>query len=90
MDSVKILKAVAGAAKSGSRVLLIETVVPDSITAGPESYFPTMMDLHMLQLLEGAERTEKQYQHLFEQAGLKFKGVRRTPSPMAIIEAVKP
>ena len=48
-----------------------------------------MMDLNMLVMLPGQERTLAQYDRLFAEAGLGRKRVESTHSPFSIIEAVR-
>jgi hypothetical protein len=48
------------------------------------------MDINMLAMTGGRERTEKEFVALFEKAGLKPFGITHTHSPMfSIIEAAK-
>jgi carbamate kinase len=48
-----------------------------------------VMDLNMLAMTGGKERTEKEYAALFEKTGFKLTRVIPTPSPMQIVEAVR-
>ena len=45
------------------------------------------MDLNMLVLLPGRERSESQYGELLNCAGLRLDRIVRTSSPLSIIEA---
>jgi hypothetical protein len=47
------------------------------------------MDLNMLVLLPGRERTAGQYGELFSSAGLRLIDVRPTHSPMQVVVAEK-
>jgi hypothetical protein len=80
-----LLGNIARRAKVGARVLVIEMVVPDdsSPSAAP------LMDLNMLVLLPGRERTAGQYGELFSSAGLRLIDVRPTHSPMQVVVAEK-
>jgi len=85
-DSVKILSNIAAAMKPDSRVLVCEMVMPDR----PEPHPAKFQDLNMLAMTEGGcERTEAEFAALFEKSGLKLAGVHHTPTPVAIVEAVK-
>lgn len=85
-ESLAILKNVAASASAGAKVLLMESVVE------AEKGVPSMskvMDLNMLAMTSGRERTAAEYAALFEKAGFKLTNVIPTPSPLQIVEAVK-
>ena len=85
-ESVSILQNIAKSAKPGAKVLLVESVIE------AEKGIPSMskvMDLNMLAMTSGRERTAKEYAELFEKAGFKLTNVIPTPSPLQIVEAVK-
>ncbi len=85
-ESVSILKNIAKSAKPGAKVLLVESVVES------EKGIPSMskvMDLNMLAMTSGRERTAAEYAELFEKAGFKLTNVIPTASPLQIVEAVK-
>ncbi len=81
--STSILKAVRSAMKPGAKILIIEMVIPDTPQPGPA----TLMDLNMMVMLDGMERTSAEYGVLLESAGLKLTRTIPTPSPYAIVEA---
>lgn len=83
--AVKILKNVARAMNEGTKVLIIEQVIPAGNTPHPGKF----MDLEMLVSPGGVERTEEEYRELLAQAGLKINRVIPSASPLSIIEAVK-
>lgn len=70
----------------GGRVLVIEMVIPDDNTPSPAQ----LMDLNMLVMLPGRERTAGQYAELFAAAGLRVLDVRPTHSPLQVVVAEKP
>lgn len=85
-ESVWILQNIAKNAKPGAKVLLVESVVE------AEKGVPSMskvMDLNMLAMTSGRERTAAEYAELFEKSGFKFVAVHPTPSPLQIAEAEK-
>ncbi len=49
-----------------------------------------MIDLTMLGMLNGRERTETEMRSLFEGAGLIYDGPVPTPTPISIVEARVP
>jgi O-methyltransferase domain len=63
---------------------VLEMLIDDQ---GPPSPAP-LMDLNMLVMLSGRERTAEEFGALFARAGLKLARIVRTPSPFAVIEAV--
>lgn len=82
---VTILHNCAESLPSGGRVLLVEMVVSENGTPSPAH----LMDVNMLVLLPGKERTATEYGKLFTAAGLTPGRVLPTHSPFSIIEAVK-
>lgn len=83
--AVRILKNCHSAMEDGGRLLLVETVVPE----GNEPSFAKMMDLQMLVMTGGRERTEAEYRDLFAAGGFKLTRVIPTESPMSIVEGTK-
>lgn len=82
-DCVKILGNVARAMAPTGRVVIVELLLADG---GPPNPAP-LMDLNMLVMLGGKERTAEEYSALFAKAGLKLASVTPTHSPFAVIEA---
>jgi hypothetical protein len=82
---VTILKNCASAMNPGGRVVVVEMVVPQD---GSPS-MAQMMDLNMLVLLPGRERTELEFAAVFEAAGLSRPVLTTTHSPFLLIEATK-
>ena len=85
-QSETILNNLAKHAKAGAKVLLVESVVEADDNAPSMS---KVMDLNMLAMTGGKERTEKEYAALFEKTGFKLTRVIPTRSPMQIVEAVR-
>lgn len=85
-QSETILKNLAKSAKPGARVLLVESVVEEDDSVPSMS---KVMDLNMLAMTGGKERTAREYAELFEKTGFKLTRVIATPSPMQIVEAVR-
>ena len=76
----------ARSAAPGTRVLAFELVIPQ----GDQPHMSKMIDLTMLGMLNGRERTEAEMRSLFEGAGLIYDGPIPTPTPISIIEARVP
>jgi hypothetical protein len=84
--ATKILKNCAAALRgTAGKVLLIGFV----IVPGNEPDMAKWLDIEMLAMAGGRERTEVEHAALFSKAGLKLARVVRTPSPACVIEAVK-
>lgn len=83
--AVKILKNIHAAMADGGKLLLIESVVP----AGNEPSFSKGMDLQMLVMTGGRERTASEYRDLFAAGGFTLTRVIQTQSPLSIIEGTK-
>lgn len=68
-----------------AKVLIIDAVVP-----GPnEPHFAKFLDLEMLMLPGGMERTGDEFESLLTASGFRMTRIVPTHSPVAIIEAVK-
>lgn len=81
--STEILKTCRKAMKPGSKLLLIEMVIPP---AG-ERHFGKLLDLEMLVICDGKERTESEYRALLAGAGYKLSRIVPTEAPVSVIEA---
>ena len=82
-ESVAILRAVRRAAPPHAKLLLIETIVPDD--PGPD--WSKMLDIHMLALLGGRQRTRQEYEELLAQSGFVLQREIDTRAGIAILEA---
>ncbi|HVW13159.1 MAG TPA: methyltransferase [Mucilaginibacter sp.] len=81
-----ILKNCNRAMNPGSKLLIIETVIPEGNVPHPGKF----LDINMMAMTGGKERTEKEFAGLLSGAGLRLSGVTHTHSPMfSIVEAVK-
>jgi len=82
----KILANVYKAMPPEGKLLIIESVIPDGNTPHPGKF----IDVNMLAMTGGKERTEKEWKNLIEKAGLKIVNVIATHSPtVSIIETEK-
>lgn len=77
-----ILRNVRRATASGSKLLVVETV----IEPGNEPSFAKLLDLTMLVIPGGQERTEDQYRRLFEASGFRLAGITPTSVGVSVIE----
>jgi ubiquinone/menaquinone biosynthesis C-methylase UbiE len=81
-QSVAILKNSHRAMKSGGKLILVEAVVPP----GNEMHFSKFMDLNMLVMTGGRERTESEFRRLYDAAGFRLTRIVPTESPFSVIE----
>ena len=82
---VTILRNCARAMKPGGKVAVVEMVVPEDGTPS----LAQIMDLNMLVMLPGRERTEAEFNALFQAAGLSAARVTPTHSPFSLVEAAR-
>jgi len=68
-----------------SKLLVIESVIPP----GNEPFHGKFLDLHMLLIPGGKERTESEYRTLFERAGFELTGIVPTGTEVSIVEGRK-
>jgi hypothetical protein len=83
-DALRILGAVRRAATAGSRLLVVDAVLP----AGSEPHPAVELDVVMLMAVKGRERTEAEFASLLERAGFALRRVLPTPVMPSIVEAV--
>jgi len=67
-----------------SQLLIIEQVLPDGNAFHPGK----MLDVTMLTLTPGQERTESEYRTLLEKAKFRLNRVIPTNAPVSIVEAI--
>jgi hypothetical protein len=79
-----ILANVRRAIRSGGRIAVLEMVLPDDGSPHPG----WLMDLNMMAMTGGRERTASQYRHLLEAARFEVSRITPTQSPMSVVEAI--
>jgi len=80
---VRLLGLCRDAMAPGGRVLVVENVVEPGNRPG----WSKLLDINMLALLTGKERTKTEFRDLFARAGLRLRRVVPTASPISILEA---
>ena len=85
-QALAILHAVRRAARPGARVLIIENVL-NGVDADPRGH---TLDVIMLAVTGGRERTGSQLASLLEAAGFATWTVTETSGPLHLVEAVAP
>jgi O-methyltransferase domain len=81
---VKILRKCREAMAPGGRIAILEFVVGADGDAG----LTALMDLNMLAVVNGRERSLPEFDALLHRAGLRRSAVLTTNSPQSLIEAV--
>ena len=82
-ESVRILKTLRAAMAPAGRVLIVEMLVPDTNEPG----FVQLMDINMLVMTGGRERTATEYGALCAAAGLRLVRTIATGTPFVVLEA---
>lgn len=80
--AVEILRSCHRAMGPGARLLILEQVIPDDSRPHPAK----LLDLHMLVLLGGRERSESSWRRLLTESGFEFVGIDRS-ARSSLIEA---
>jgi len=81
-QSIAILKNCHRALPEKGKLILVEAVVPP----GSEFHFSKFMDLNMLVMTGGRERTEAEFRKLYEDSGFRLTRIVPTESPFSVIE----
>lgn len=83
-EALAILRAIRRGAPPGATVLIIEGVIAEE---QPDPRVQTL-DIMMLSVTGGRERTVSQLSELFDRAGFRIGTVTKTTGPMWIVEAI--
>ena len=83
-ESIKILSAIRHAMSKRARVLIIETVVPGA----PGPHLSKELDIAMMALPGGMERTQEEYASLAAKCDLRLEHMVETLSPYSVLEMV--
>lgn len=83
--SLLILKNCHQAMPDRGKLLLVESILPPGNEPSPTK----LVDVLMLMMTGGRERTEEEYRSLLRSSGFELTRVIPTPSMLSIIEAVK-
>ena len=81
-DCVRILKAIRRAIRDDGRLLVFDALLVPG--APPWAYW---LDVHMMVLQDGKERSPEQFAALFAETGFELTRAIPSPAPVAIIEA---
>src|SRR5215204_2907383 len=83
--ATRLLRSCHRALAPGGKLLLVEMVIPPDNQPSPAQ----AMDLNMMVVLGGRERTEEEYRHLLQATGFRLERVIPTRSPFSVIEAIR-
>ncbi len=82
--AIRILNNVHRAIDQNGRILVVETVIPP----GNEPSFAKLLDLTMLVLCGGRERTENEFRHLLGRAGFRLARIVPTGAEVSVLEGI--
>lgn len=82
-QSIAILKNIRKQIPANGKLILVDSVVPDT----PEPHFSKFIDLNMLVMTGGKERTASEFKTLLAAAGFRLVRVVSTDVPTDLIEA---
>lgn len=82
---VTIMKNCHRALPENGNLILIEAVVPTT----SEPHFSKFIDLNMLVMTGGRERTEEEFRQLYDASGFQLTRIVPTESPFSVIEGVR-
>lgn len=82
--ALSILRTCRQAMADDGRLLLLETVVPE----GESMHFSKILDLNMLAMSSGRERTQAEFCALLRAAGFKIARIQTTMAPRSLIGAL--
>jgi len=83
-EAVRILKSIRKAIPADGILLILENVIPD----GSEPHLGKMIDMIMMTILSGTERSRSEYEALLNRAGFTVEEVVATQAPTSLILAV--
>lgn len=83
-QAVQILTNCRNAMQADSRLLILEWVLPE----GDTPHVAKVVDINMMMLMGGEERTGKQYGRLLDKAGIRMTRIIPTACECSIVEAV--
>lgn len=84
-DALRILRSVHAAATPGARLLLLESVISGRNVAQPAA----ILDLEMLAITGGRERTREEWERLMGDSGFRFQRVVPTQAGFSLLEAIR-
>jgi hypothetical protein len=85
---VSILRTCRAAMDDAARLVIVELILPERMTAGAPMLSAALLDLIMLAYAGGRERTEAEFTELLDQADLRLAGTTALTAGPHLLEAV--
>jgi hypothetical protein len=82
-ESVAILTNMKKAMRPHARLMVVESVITDT----PDFDLGKWMDMNMMMMSTGRERTAAEFGDLLAQSGFELEQIVPTPSPLSIVDA---
>lgn len=82
--SEAILRTIRAAIRPGGRVVIIDALLPEKA----ENHPGFLMDLNMMVMTGGKERTAGEFTALLERTGFRLESITPTPTPMGIVQGI--
>lgn len=84
--ATQILRSCHRAMRPGSKVLIVDAVIP----SGNRAHFGKLLDLEMLVLTpRGRERTQAEFRELLKRSGFRLRRVVSTDTHLSIVEGIR-
>jgi hypothetical protein len=83
-EAERIVQSVRRSAPRHAELLVLESILPE----GPEPHHAKVLDIVMLTLTGGRERTRRQYEGLLQAGGFRLERVVPTAGPISVMVAV--
>jgi hypothetical protein len=80
-EAIHILQNVRKTAAPGARLLVVDSVIPETAAVDAGKW----MDVNMLVMAGGVERTAAQFRVLYEKAEFELEQIVPTPSPLSMV-----
>ncbi len=84
-ETVRILSNCTKVLPANGRVVVVERVIPD----GPEYHWSRLVDMTMMVITGGKERTRSDYESLYARSGLILRSCVTLPSGFSLVEGVR-
>jgi hypothetical protein len=86
---VALLSNCRNAMPDSARLLILERIIPDDISASATGQLPLLWDLHLLTMVGGRQRTLDGYRSVLDDAGLRLETVHSLALETNLLVAVR-
>jgi hypothetical protein len=80
--AIRILKTVKRSMRADSKLLLVEAMMEED----ERNWYKLYLDILLLTMFDGKERSRDQFEHILHQSGLKINTIIHTRSPISLID----